>query len=438
MSFPKFYKVNEVFTPATCAKLSYVPRNTVESSIERCLDVDGKQLIIYGNSGSGKTTILKHILDKRRARFLKTICSSELTYDALLQDIYRQLKVSEIYETSGGVSVSAEGISPTHKVNGGVSFGAKSKPVVSAICDIRPLPKYMSSAKVQYWIIEDFHKVGEKDKQLLADSLKIFIDMSNEYPDVKIICIGATESATELLHLSPDLSSRVSQIHVPLLEDFEIEQLLRQGFNLLRVNVPTELVSSIVYYSNHLASVSHQMALDICKDSNITRTLFFRGKIDLKSFDAAVDSYLKNNSGVFKELYDIAISDGIGWYILKTFSSSWKEKIALNYIESRVVTKKNKNKHFSREKIVAKLDELAHTTPPIIMQDTVHSTYSLATPFFGAFLKMQLDNEARKWKERQKGKQSVEKLRSDDEEVSIEEMLKLIREFNINQSHIIK
>jgi hypothetical protein len=50
------YKLSDVFTPNTVAKLSYVNRNIIEIDLEKYLTMPGKQIVLYGHSGSGKTT----------------------------------------------------------------------------------------------------------------------------------------------------------------------------------------------------------------------------------------------------------------------------------------------------------------------------------------------------------------------------------------------
>ena len=75
-------------------------------------------------------------------------------------------------------------------------------------------------------MIEDFHKLKDDEKQKLADVMKVFVDEANDNlinaQQSKIICIGAVSTPRELIELDPNLSSRVDQIKVPLLNDEEI------------------------------------------------------------------------------------------------------------------------------------------------------------------------------------------------------------------------
>lgn len=48
--------LSEIFTPTRPANLTYVERDKESEQLIRALKTPGKQIIVYGNSGSGKTT----------------------------------------------------------------------------------------------------------------------------------------------------------------------------------------------------------------------------------------------------------------------------------------------------------------------------------------------------------------------------------------------
>lgn len=64
------YKLEDVFTPTSSADISYISRPDVEKKIEKAIDIPGKQVVIYGHSGSGKTTVLKHIIRQKNLNIL--------------------------------------------------------------------------------------------------------------------------------------------------------------------------------------------------------------------------------------------------------------------------------------------------------------------------------------------------------------------------------
>lgn len=49
------------------------------------------------------------------------------------------------------------------------------------------------------WVLEDFHKVADNDKVKLSQLMKVFMDMSNEFEDLKVIALGAVNTAREVV-----------------------------------------------------------------------------------------------------------------------------------------------------------------------------------------------------------------------------------------------
>lgn len=58
----KKYKLHDIFTPSTVAKVNYLRRDELEKRIITSLETPGEQIILYGHSGSGKTTIIRKLL----------------------------------------------------------------------------------------------------------------------------------------------------------------------------------------------------------------------------------------------------------------------------------------------------------------------------------------------------------------------------------------
>ena len=57
------HQLEKVFTPSSVAKLTYVKRSTLESDVEKFLQIPGMQVILYGHSGCGKSTLVINKLD---------------------------------------------------------------------------------------------------------------------------------------------------------------------------------------------------------------------------------------------------------------------------------------------------------------------------------------------------------------------------------------
>ncbi len=386
--------LKEIFTPNTIAKLAYVRRGEIEENLLSNITIPGKQIILYGHSGSGKTTLIRKMLYDKKINFVQVHCSSNTTINDIILDTFDNLDRFYIAEKNSNKSYTITG-----------SLKSEYKSIVSEISAtkessfgetmVRILPPRLTSQKLAkflgeidaVWIIEDFHKVPDEEKKKIADILKIFIDAANDYPNVKIICIGAVGSARELINLDSNLYPRITELHVPLLSGQEIKEIINQGCKLLNISMSDNLIEKISYYSNRLASLTHQMCYDICDSNKIYKQQYKHKRIGDRYFKSAIESYVNKNSDTLKGIYDSCVKRQLAWYILKTFVKIEKDYIRFSEIQNRVC---QKQRSYTDEEIMKELEELSSATVNIIRYDNNSDSYSISTPFWGAFLKMQI------------------------------------------------
>ena len=82
---------NAVFTPSTPAKLTFVERDSVNIQIVNALSTPGKQLVIYGHSGCGKTTLIINKLNQIYEDHITVRCISSLTYGEIILQAFDEL-----------------------------------------------------------------------------------------------------------------------------------------------------------------------------------------------------------------------------------------------------------------------------------------------------------------------------------------------------------
>ena len=186
-----------VFTPTTKAQLNFVDRDSVNSQLVDALRTPGKHLIVYGESGSGKSTLLLNKLRQTYSGHVTTQCSAAMTYDQLLLDAFGQLNP---YYTQGLSRQKTRSISPAvHAASLQISISLSR---VDSEQQNRVVPPQLTAQRLAQflgeqnmcWVVEDFHKMPAAQKVPFAQSLKIFSDISTDYPDVKTVTIGATET----------------------------------------------------------------------------------------------------------------------------------------------------------------------------------------------------------------------------------------------------
>ena len=307
------YTVFDVFTPGTQARLNFVERDGVNEQLVDALRTPGKQVIVYGETGSGKSTLLQNKLDQLYENHVTTRCHQSMSFDQILLDAFDQL--APYYEEGGRYAIEQ-----TTRSSLGADFRAirasldMSASTTSETSLARVLPpqltpqrlgQFLGSRKI-CWVIEDFHKVADEVKTPLAQALKVFCDLARDYREVKIVAIGATDTAHEVIEYDPEMANRVAEIMVPLMSDSEVEEILTGGEALLNVDFgrSKELV---VAYSVGVASICHQLALNMCTSRDVLLPATETVRFEASDLQTGLKKYIQQQSDTLKSRFDRAL-----------------------------------------------------------------------------------------------------------------------------------
>ncbi len=403
------YKLNEVFTPNTVAKVTYVKRSMIEETFEKNIDQVGRAIVIYGHSGSGKTTLIRNKLKQLKLNYVQISCDHQTSFNDILLRTVDELGTFYISQrkTNRKYSITSKAKVEYKKLASEINATTEQSTEVTQVRMVNPQITPQRIAKLlgnvhAVLILEDFHKVSPEEKEKIADCLKIFIDSANDYPDLKVICIGAVDTPRELIDQSADLYPRVSEIEVPLLSNEELDEAIKKGCDVLNVEMSSGLKEKIIFYSNNIGSLAHKMCYDICYSNKIMKRSIRKKRIGDDKFKQAIDSYISSNSDSLKKVYDLSIQDKIGWYILKTISN-YGNPIRFEDLFTNI---RSKDQQFDQIEVKDKLNELVSEEINILRFDKNSGMYSISTPFWGAFLKMKLAMEKAQKKQSIKNKRN--------------------------------
>ena len=84
------FLTRDVFTPTKPARIAFVERDTVNDKLVNSLSTPGKQIVVYGHSGTGKTTLLVNKLTQLYERHITTRCMKGLKFEQLILDAFGQ------------------------------------------------------------------------------------------------------------------------------------------------------------------------------------------------------------------------------------------------------------------------------------------------------------------------------------------------------------
>lgn len=393
----KPYPIEKVFTPSSSAELTFVRRSSVEKKFHSQFKLCGKQIIVYGHSGSGKTTFLNKYFKERGISAITIHCGSDMAFNNILLNAFDQLgsfykQTASLSETEGA-KVSSGIESNGVKSNGEISSSQTRASGFARLVNPQVTPQRLADAlgrANKVLVIEDFHKLSDEEKKNLADMLKIFIDLANKYPSLKVVCIGAVDTAREIIKLDNNLKQRVYECEIPLMTDVEIKEIVIRGCKLLNIEMALDLVERIVHYSNQLGALAHQLSYDVCECDGITKTQLKKRHLTGEKFANAVEGYIDARSDTLREVYDRAVKDPLGWYILRTFANRPQSKLSLKSISRKVNTADHP---FSENDIALKLAELSTAEVGILRSDFNSSMFAVSDPFWGAFIKMRIAQE---------------------------------------------
>jgi len=324
------YDVFTVFTPTTPATLTYVERTKINNKLVDALRTPGKQIVVYGHSGSGKTTALLNKLNQLYENHVTSRCMIGMSFEQLVLDAFDQLEPYFLVEQSYRKAVASDnrisakylGIKGTIGGRQVSESDERSQRMLPPQLTIRALAQFLGEAKC-CWVLEDFHKLSISEKPKLSQAMKVFMDMAVKYPSLKTVAIGAVGTAREVVEYDSEMAERVAEINVPLMEFDEIKQIVDKGSYYLNLNFPNDLKQAISRYSNKIASVCHHLCLNLCITKGIYESLDVRYHFTGKDMDEALLKYLDEASDT----------------LTKTFEKAFRQEKTKKYDNARLILK---------------------------------------------------------------------------------------------------
>ncbi len=390
------FQVKDVFTPTKPARIAFIDRDAINERLVNALEMPGKQLIVYGHSGSGKTTLLANKLHQLYEEHITTHCMKGMTFDQIILNAFDQLGA---FYTSEKVSAQKTTISAEmagaysliqSKLNASETTEKTRKEQRMLPPQLSPqeLGKLMGAVKC-CWILEDFHKMDDLEKTKLAQLMKVFMDLSDQYSDLKIVALGAVDTARQVVECDSEMRNRVAEIRVDLMTDAEIENIIEKGAQALNLSFSNELKSLIARYSNGLASVCHHLCMYMCQAAAIRETCREKTGIEPAHFETALKAYVEEASDSIRGAFDMALKQRRktklehASIVLETLST-FKERGASR---ADLLTKiRKKHPKYPESSLKGMLQKLSTDEYGLVVRlDQTSGLYSYADPFFRVF-----------------------------------------------------
>lgn len=415
----KVFKVTEVFTPTTAAKVAFVNRTTVENDLDIAINTPGMQIIIFGHTGSGKTTLIENRLTQLKKNFVSTSCVTGTTIQDLLLRGFDSLGIfyTETKSLTTSHNVAYKLSSKAHKevkaqysnIESRISQEISSeisgsrttsnsqvlRRAVPIQLNPQRLAQFFGIAKC-IWVIEDAHKMEEAEKRQLAQMMKVFMDTASSYSETKIIAIGAVATGREVTNYDQEMNERITELHVPLLNDREVLGIIEKGESAMNIKVDNKTKKQIVKLSNQLASTCHQLCLNLCHIEKVRMTKILKKEISESSIDEVIQMYLRKKSDSLQEEFDSALrverrrTYNNPRLILQAFINLDKERVSHSELLSQI---RVSEPTYPQGNLTIYLQELCSPKRhEVLRYDSASNMYEFSNPLMKAYMKMKFEN----------------------------------------------
>ncbi|OEJ99840.1 P-loop NTPase family protein [Roseivirga misakiensis] len=387
------HNLNLVFTPTAPAKLSFVERDeSINDDLVDALRTPGMQIVVYGPSGAGKTTLLVNKLNQLYENHVITRCMKGMTFEQILVDGFDQLNKyytdEKSFSTKSSISLGIKSEYLSIKNSFEENIQEVSRRLVPVQLTPQRLGKFFGEMGI-CWVLEDFHKVEEPEKVKIAQIMKIFMDYSVDYPDLKILAIGAVNTAREVIKYDPEMKQRVAEIYVPLMNENELSKVIYSGEELLNIKFQSTVVKRTIKFSSGLASACHHLCLNMCRKEGIESTQVKTVTLNVTDFDKAVSKYVKSSSDTLKEIFDKAMKVSRSRkynnprIILKAILDLGKDELSYNEILTHI---RIAQKEYPAGNLTSYLSKLqGQDRGSILRHDEISGLYSFSSPFVKAY-----------------------------------------------------
>ena len=240
------------------------------------------------------------------------------------------------------------------------------------------------------WVLEDFHKIDDSEKAQLSQLMKVFMDLSDEYPDLKIIALGAVDTARQVVDYDHEMRNRVAEVHVSLMTEQEISSIIAKGEAALNISFNPEIKRLVTRHSNGLASVCHHLCLNMCNAAGVMQTVAGDPfHLTREHCESAIKTYVDEASDSIKSAFDKALKKrrktqySNAHLILDAVSALADGGAARADIHNRIRRTESKYPEANLKYLLPKLCTLEYGG--ILRYDSNSGLYSFSDPIYRAY-----------------------------------------------------
>lgn len=264
-------KISEVFTPrqSTVNSSMYVPRPVHEKVLSRALKRD-THILIFGDSGNGKSWLYKRVLEDLSVPFLVANCANASRLGSLTQEIVDTL-VSPGTVKRMGFSEKKAGEIRALIAKGGVENSSdyqikQSEKLLEAFSFFS---NEVSGRKI---IVLDNLEMIYRSEELMRELADIIILLDDERYSVHKVClmiVGVPNGVLDYFSKTKNLSSVANRIieieKVASLDRKQVEEIINRGFNQLAIFMDRKMKRELIEHVSEITLGVAQRVHEYCE-----------------------------------------------------------------------------------------------------------------------------------------------------------------------------
>ncbi|TMO47198.1 hypothetical protein [Pseudoalteromonas ruthenica] len=271
----------DVFGVKSTLIKTYIERDAVDEKFKSAI-TDGNEVIIYGSSKQGKTSlILNHLTE---TQYVKVECSPQTQPIDIYKSILRQLGITYVESETSEKSSEHGG-----KLGAGFKIKIPFIGDTSATTEVSDKQAQKSGEKTtyieynlalaqdvsellikfgldQYIVIENFHYLELSVQETLAYDLRVFQDHH-----IIFIVLGIWREANRLIQFNGDLLDRVTEVPVEPWSPDDFQKVISKGESLLNVDF-SEVKDQLIEESFDSVGVVQEICKHCCLIAGVAET----------------------------------------------------------------------------------------------------------------------------------------------------------------------
>ncbi len=285
---------NEVFTPTRprAGRRALVGRRGELAQAMSALTDEAAHVVVYSERGRGKTSLANLVVERlRRGGVIvaRHACDASSDFDQIVHGLLRDLP---------GSLMPLDGDASGEERHDGCLGILPRRGLQPA--DIASIPSRLGCSKLVF-VVDEFDRVrDEATRTRLADTIKMLSDRGDR---LLFMIVGVSTTLEHILGQHPSIERNISALHLPLLDDGEIADMLLRGGEAAGIAFSDAACRSVAGVARGMPYMAQLMGL------RITQNALMRGAATTSGDDVA---------GAIARLLDDAGAETAGRYAVLT------------------------------------------------------------------------------------------------------------------------